>query len=206
MEKPSHISIQDEPLVFFEDADRFLITPEVFTFLREDDNEMTFDMTHELWLDQLWDCIDDIIRMFGWRGISTEPIHISRCFNKVQGADDADMLDARSVLRRDEPTDAEFYARKEEQISFESSLFVNKKDQFINDELWCVAVANSFSRLLATLATNKIAMNVFAFLELLGIKNKAEGHSDERKMYLELAGFEIYSRTSIAVLRGEEIW
>lgn len=206
MDKPSHISINNDPVIFFDDENRFLITPEVFTVLKENIDGMKFDMSHELWLDQVWDCIDDVARMLGWREISTHPIHVSRCLVKLQKTDDADFLDARRVLYRDAPTDASILARKEEQISYESSLFVNKKDQFINDEKWCVSVADSFSRLLAILAINKIAMNVFAFLELLAIANKGEMQSDDRKMYLELVGFELYSRASIPVLRGEEVW
>lgn len=204
--KPSHIAIENKPVIFFEDEDRLLVTPGVLTLLQEDNDEMHFDMTHESWLDQLWECIDDVVRMLGWRDISTKPIHVSRCLVNVKDADDADFLDARHVLYRNEPTDAAFCARREEVVSYESSHFLDKKDEFANDEQWCVSVADSFSHLLATLAIKKIAMNVFAFLELLAVANKSEFHTGDRKIYLQLVGFELYTRASIAVLRGEEVW
>lgn len=206
MGKPSHIKIENEPIIFFNDENRLLVTPGVLTLLQEDNGEMQFDMNHEVWLNQLWECIDDVVRMMGWRDISTKPIHISRCLVNVKDAADADFIDARHVLYRDEPTDAMFSVRREEEASYESSLFVSKEDEFIHDEQWCVSVADSFSHLLATLAIKQIAMNVFAFLELLAVTNKSGTYSDDKKTYLQLVGFELSTRAGIAVLRGEEVW
>lgn len=206
MYKPSHISIDSGPVRFFDGENRFLITPEMLTLLKEGTDEMTFDMSHEMWLNQVWDCMDDVVRMLEWREITTKPLHISRCLVKVKDTNDADFLDARRLLYRGESTVKPIPVKsKEDQISQESLLFINKRDEYINDEKWCTSVADSFSRLLATLAIKKIAMNVIALLELLTVANTAIIHPDDRKMYLELVGFELYARASIAVLRGEEV-
>lgn len=206
MLKPSHITINNAPVKFFDSVNRFLVTPELMTLLKDDATEMTFDVTHEHWLDQVWECMDDVARLLEWREITTKPIHLSRSLISVEETKDADLVDARHVLNRDEPTiTVELMKNKEKQHSHESSLFVNKKDEYINDEQWCAAVADSFCRLLGTLAINKVAMNVFGFLDLLALANTAITHTDDRKMYIELVGFELHSRASIAVLRGEEL-
>lgn len=193
--------------MFFDGEDRFLITPELLTLLKDDTDEMTFDITHAQWLDQVWECMDDVVRLLGWREMSTAPIHLSRCLTSVSKIEDANLADARHVLYRDQPVlTVEAAKNKEQQLSCESSLFVNKRDEYINDDQWCASAADSFCRLLATLAINKVGMNVFAFLELLTLTNTARLHCDERKMYIELVGFELHARASIAVLRGEDLW
>lgn len=206
MDKPSHIAIDNGSFVFFTSKNRFLVTPELLTLLKDDTDEMTFDVAHEDWLDRIWECMDDVARMLEWREIATKHIHLSRCLVSVGETNNADLVDARHVLYRDEPTiTEELTHKKEQQLSREQSLFINKQDQFVNDDQWCASVADSFCRLLATLAINKVAMNVFAFLELLILANKAKGHPDDRKTYIELVGFELHNRASIAVLRGEEL-
>lgn len=206
MYKPSHIAIDSGINAFFTSKNRFLITPELLTLLQDDAEGMTFDVDHEQWLDQVWECMDDIARMLEWREITTIPIHISRSLVSVNETKDEDLVDARHVLYREEPTiTVQSIQNKERQMSQESSLFVNSKDEYINDDQWCSAVADSFCRLLANLAINKVGMNVFCFLELVDHANTAKLHPDQRKMYIELVGYELHKRTSIAVLRGEEL-
>lgn len=188
---------------YFPHENRLLATPEELSFLQE---KVAVDTTPDAWLDQVWDCMDDVVRLLEWREISTKPIHISRSLAKVKGTKEADLIEARRVLHREESAGTGASPSKEDQVCRESQMFVNKKDEFINDDQWCISTADALCRLLACLCVRKVAMNVFTFLELVAGSNKATLQLNPRKMYLDLIGFELYAHAPIAVLRGEEVW